>query len=355
VEPVEGADNLYVYERDAAHPAGRTVFIATLPGEADNERAEWVTRGFEAGDVTPDGGFLVFTSHGALTADASVGGPGQVYRYDAESELLSRVSIGAQGFDDDGNAGAGEASVVPPRAEITQPRRDPTMSDDGVFVFFRSPVALTPGALSDVQIDGRGDLAENVYEWEAEGAVVDGRVVCGEAAGCVSLISDGHDVTEDNGSSVELIGSDTTGENVFFATADPLIASDTDSELDYYDARVNGGFNQTTPPAACEHEASCPGTPSAPATLGGLASTVFSGAGNLVEKVTPPPPAPRVLTRAQKLTKALKACKGDKKHAKRVACEKEARKRYGPIKKNAKKASKAEGALQTGNSGRGTQ
>jgi hypothetical protein len=45
--------------------------------------------------------------------------------------------------------------------------------------------------------------------------------------------------------------------------------------------------------------------------------------------VTPPKP----LTRAQKLAKALKACKKDKSKSKRTACEKQARKKYGQVKK----------------------
>jgi hypothetical protein len=42
---------------------------------------------------------------------------------------------------------------------------------------------------------------------------------------------------------------------------------------------------------------------------------------------------PKALTSAQKLAKALKACKRDKSHKQRQACEKQARKRYGPKKK----------------------
>jgi hypothetical protein len=48
----------------------------------------------------------------------------------------------------------------------------------------------------------------------------------------------------------------------------------------------------------------------------------------------------KALTRAQKLTKALKTCKGDKKKAKRQQCEKQARKKFGPIKKHSKRKSK---------------
>ena len=50
------------------------------------------------------------------------------------------------------------------------------------------------------------------------------------------------------------------------------------------------------------------------------------------------------LTRAQKLAKALKACKKDKKKSKRIACERAARKKYGSAAKkhSAKKHSKEE-------------
>jgi hypothetical protein len=42
----------------------------------------------------------------------------------------------------------------------------------------------------------------------------------------------------------------------------------------------------------------------------------------------------KALTRAQKLAKALKACKGDKQKAKRTKCQKQARKKYGPVKRS---------------------
>ncbi len=48
-------------------------------------------------------------------------------------------------------------------------------------------------------------------------------------------------------------------------------------------------------------------------------------------------PKVKALTRAQKLAKALKTCKKDKKKSKRVACEKAARKKYGAVKKAKKK------------------
>jgi hypothetical protein len=51
----------------------------------------------------------------------------------------------------------------------------------------------------------------------------------------------------------------------------------------------------------------------------------------------------KALTRAQKLAKALKACKQDKKKAKRQQCAKQARKKYGPVKKHTSKKGKQKG------------
>jgi hypothetical protein len=48
----------------------------------------------------------------------------------------------------------------------------------------------------------------------------------------------------------------------------------------------------------------------------------------------------KALTRAQKLAKALKACKKDKSKSKRAKCESQAHKRYGPAKKTKRRAGK---------------
>jgi hypothetical protein len=48
------------------------------------------------------------------------------------------------------------------------------------------------------------------------------------------------------------------------------------------------------------------------------------------------PTTPKALTNAQKLAKALKACKKKRPKSKRVACERKARKQYGPLKKKKK-------------------
>jgi hypothetical protein len=163
----------------------------------------------------------------------------------------------------------------------------------------------------------------------------------------VHLITDGRDVSEGvasgptaTSSSVELWGSDGTGENVFFTTADPLVPADTDSQLDIYDARVGGGFLVATEPAQCEADA-CRPTPSEPPLLGSLGSLSFIGPGNPFlggRAATQPVVKPKTPAqiRAEQLSRALKACHKLHSHKKRAACERTAHKKYGP-----KKASKA--------------
>jgi DNA-binding beta-propeller fold protein YncE len=336
-----GAENLYVYERDATSPEGKTAFIATLPavdfakGEEDIGEA----------NVTPDGQYLVFESLGALTPDVNRSeGPAQIYRYDAETAELVRISIGEHGFNDNGNAGAlgvytgngytGDAHIAPAYRSFFHagaPRTDPTMSNDGSYVFFESPVALTRGALNDVPAgvnhSGATVYAQNVYEYHK---------------GQVYLISDGRDTSEfAEESSTGLIGSDTSGKNVFFTTADQLVPKDTDTQVDTYDARIcepeNGNpciAEPAPPPAPCQGEA-CHGIPPAPPSLLSPGSAFFNGQGNITPAAVVKAKA-KPLTRAQKLTDALKVCRKDKRKSKRQTCEKQARAKYGPTKKKAK-------------------
>jgi len=285
-----GANNLYVFERDGAFPGGRVAFIASLPV---SDQVEWAVVG-APGNVSPDGRVLVFVSYGDLTADdTSVSGAQQVFRYDAGSgshpPTLVRISVGEEGFNDNGNRStqtpctpgaqcSEDASIVRVLGGVG--RRDPSMSDDGSFVFFQSPVGLTAGAPDDVRIgtaeDGLPIYAQNVYEWHE---------------GHVSLISDGRDLSENLGgangcvqSSVCLFGTDASGHDVFFATADQLAGTDTNTELDIYDARVCEPASPCIPeppaPAQpCSGE-ECHGTPVATPGVPAAPTATFNGAGN---------------------------------------------------------------------------
>jgi hypothetical protein len=85
--------------------------------------------------------------------------------------------------------------------------------------------------------------------------------------------------------------------------------------------------------------------------FGASASATFSGAGNLAP--VPPvatvvKPKPRVLSRAEKLAAALRACRKKKVKRKRVGCEKQARRAYGA--RAHAKSSSAESLLAVGSS-----
>jgi hypothetical protein len=325
--------NLYVYERDASYPKGHIAFIASLPGidKGENWNSNAGTVNNSLANVTPDGSFLVFQSNGDLTPDAHAGA-GQVYRYDAETGQLVRVSIGNDGFDDDGNAAAAPATIVPSRADAEELpgshpgplRDDPTMSDDGEYVFFESPAALAPHALNDVVVNhtsikfgSHPVYAVNVYEWH-EGHVYlisDGRDVTDVKTPCEgrSAKSSSWEVPSETESATCLLGSDASGHNAFFMTADSLVPKDTDTQVDIYDARVcepeNGNpcIAEPAPPLPPCNEEACHGIPAATPSLLAPGTATFNGEGN----VSPPPHAKPAVKK-----KTVKCKHGDVKNKK---------------------------------------
>jgi hypothetical protein len=273
----EGENNLYLYQ------GGHATFVATLSGA---DQKEWV-RSVPTANVTSNGHFLVFTSEADLTPDdSSAPGASQVFRYDAQTGQLIRLSVGERGFNDNGNAVVGGASLAagaggeialatPGTAGL--PFLGSTMSADGTRVFFMSPAALTPGAVDNVQtgiVGSQPSYAQNVYEWEQQGSGD-----CTEASGCIYLVSDGRDISKiGNGgaSSVRFFGTDVTGTNVFFSTVDSLLPSDTDSNIDFYDARAEGGFPGAATVTPCQGDA-CKAETTLPPPAQSPGSAGFSG------------------------------------------------------------------------------
>lgn len=293
--PTPGADNLYVFERNASDPSGHLTFIVTLSEGDDRDWSENDQRPVQA---TPNGRFLVFAS------------ASRIFKYDTEAETLVSVSL------------AHTAQITEPVYTLTS---SPTIaqsgagiSNDGSDVVFTSTEAVTPGA--EVAADAG---ARSVYEYHSDGA---------GANGSVSLISDGKDIS----GGIALYGMDASGGDVLFQTGDPLVAADTNTEIDLYDARVDGGFPEPVMPVACAGEA-CQGPQSPSSPFSPPGSLSVAGGGNLAPAAPPmhaatgskPTPPPRALTRAQKLAKALEACAKDKPKKKRAECRAKARKQYG--------------------------
>ena len=262
-----GEPNLYVYEPGTE----QTKFVTTLaPG--DEERWSSTNRERQA-EATPDGRFLLFASVGDLTPD-DTSSVSQLFRYDASNGELIRVSVGQEGFGDNGNTSVDPVNISRRIDKYAFGQNSPPqkwMSDDGSYIFFESSKGLTPKALDHVELPNEtGLFAQNVYQWH------DGQV---------SLLSDGRDLTyigkqivAEQVSSVHLIGTDSSGENVLFTTASPLVPSDGDEGQDIYNARIGGGLPMPRP-IVCGEE-NCQGPPAGVPTSPSPGSATFIGPEN---------------------------------------------------------------------------
>ena len=303
----EGANNLYVYHAGAEHTLR---FLARLnPQDDDIRPGERITvmrlgdwRGSVAQQterVSGDGGSVVLVSQEQLTGYANDGHE-EVYSYSLAEGSFTCVSCNPTG------SSHGEAVLIPDTTNAYQPR---WVSEDGSRVFFDTTEALAAGDENETW---------DVYEWERGGTGS-----CTKPAGCQFLISSGK--TRDGA-----LFDDATpdGSDVFFTTRGKLTPEDTDEQSNLFDARVGGGFPYTTPVANCGSESACRAPESTPPALSASASATFTGPGNPTP--APPPavkPAKPGLTRAQKLTRALAACRKKHSHSRplRTRCERTAR------------------------------
>jgi hypothetical protein len=355
---VTGGDNLYVLHREVhgAAEAWTPSFIATLsPRVGDVERTgdepdwepsragELVLMGQQTVEVSPDGRYLAFMSDRSLTGydnrDASSGEPDEeVYRYDAAGARLVCASCDPSGArpagwrQPEGNgqvlsdrygawSGRWVAATIPGLTEgesSSQALYGPRYMLDSGRLFFDSHDALVPQ-----DVNGVGD----VYEYESGG--VGG---CPAAnSGCVALLSGGAGPEE---SAFE--DSSVSGSDVFFVTADRLAPQDVGNEYDMYDAHVCSAEApcpvSVAPPPSCTTADACKAAISPqPGVFGAPASATFSGSGNVPPPASVPvKPKTAAQIRAEKLARALKACKKVKRKSKRLACGRQARKRYGP-------------------------
>jgi hypothetical protein len=264
-----GDDNLYVWTRDATHPAGETRFIAKLdPADAGSGNGAGLWNIDLAGryaQATDDGRYLVFATRAQLIdhgPQADTDTARDIYRYEAETGAVTRLSIGADG--QGGNEPGHDANftVIAYHVLVSSKKSPRTaMSDDGGSVVFTTDDALAPS-------DTNGTV--DTYLWH------DGRV---------TLISSGkpsedHNFTVGNEqplstSIVILALISPSGRDVYFTTTARLVASDVDTVMDTYDARVDGGFDLSTPPT-CSGDA-CQGGRSAPPPASKPDSTSSTG------------------------------------------------------------------------------
>jgi hypothetical protein len=251
-----GQPNLYLVEE------GVLTFIATLDPTSD--RSAW---GFEltpeedgaptasgastlATRTSPDGRYFAFNSVRGLSGGPA--GTRQIFLYDAVSGALSCASCPSGG-----GASQGPSQIPAPisTTEAEAPGYLPRGLTDNGQLFFTTTQSLLPtdtDGVADVYGYRQGDLP--------------------------NLISDGTGL----GPSY-FFDASVGGSNVFFATSDALVRSDTDNVLNLYDARVGGGFPEP-PPAAppCAAGESCRSAGSGAPSTGTPTTLLQAGAGNVV-------------------------------------------------------------------------
>ena len=329
-----GEDNLYV-----VRPSGAPSFIATLSPEDDSKAiipasgeafGDWQPGlGHRTAEVTPNGGNAVFESNNQTVNGHSPEVNGkkleEVYDYEAKSERL--VCVSCERRDEapltNSESEAGLGAFLPPSWSFTYLPQ--WISEDGDQVFFDSAEPLVAQDTNEKQ---------DVYEWEREGS---GSCPAGTPEGCVYLLSNGV-----NDSASWFVGASANGSDAFVITRAQLTPEDGNEAYHLFDARVDGV--QSVAPPACAGTG-CQGVPAAPPVFATPASVTFEGVGDF------PPQSPtkvvaktktKVLTRAQKLTDALQACRLVKQRRKRVSCQARVRKQYG-VKHTGDKSAKGRG------------
>jgi hypothetical protein len=344
---------------------GSTTHVASLAPTDEEDWKEFDSRPVQA---TPDGRFLVFPSSAHLTGAEDTSTTPQLFEYDAQENVLVRISRGQSGFNNNGNTTeAADAPRIPsPNFAISNPAAagsNLAVSADGA-VTFMSADGLTPQAannsvaaerlvcvlgkefqqLCEEQLPPKEfpefyilvpTYAQNVYEYRPLGGSI--------AEGNVYLISDGRDLAigASGRSAANLIGMDTSGGDILLETADALVPQDSDTQIDIYDARIGGGFPGSSSPSSCAGDA-CQGPLAPVPPFSPAGSATQAGGDNLLAVPTgsTAKAKPKRLTRAQKLGKALRACKKAKSRKRRARCQALARQHYGSAKATSTKKSK---------------
>jgi hypothetical protein len=283
--------------------------------ELNTPTTDWIANTFtKTSRVTPDGRHLLFMStnddgfrgrggyagydHGTCDYGGRAGCR-ELYLYTADTGGLACVSCNPRA-----SVATGEALTdVSPGVSASAPTQhlSNALSDDGQHVFFDTVEALVPED-SNGKWDG--------YEYDT-------------ATGRVHLITTGTSTTDSY-----FLDASPDAQNVFFVTRQRLSGWDIDDNYDLYDARVGGGVPDPPPPGqSCSGEG-CRAPLSAAPGAGVPATQVLNGAGNLTPPVVSKPVVKRV-SNAQRLSRALNACKQKRPNTHRKKCESQARKQFG--------------------------
>jgi len=315
---VAGADNLYLFERDARYPEGHVSFVAVLSPSDEQDWSRVDAHPVETNECRPgeeceSGRYLVFASSRHLTpTDTSETSSHedlpQIFEYDAVTGEIARISRGEEsdaypeGYNHNGNIGV-EADIprinTPSYNYIDSPvgtLSHLSVSSNGSRIVFTSQDALTAES---------GPECAKAYEYRSTGLISDGNVY---------LISDGHDVTglgsEDCGP--QEVVMDPSGADILFQSGDPLVPGAGSGIIDFYDAREGGGSVVSSGSSGCSEEACRPET--GPPLLPAAGSVSQAGEAGVTQTLTTP-----------KSTKKPKSHKAKKKKPKKAGHKKSRR------------------------------
>ncbi|HXB65188.1 MAG TPA: fibronectin type III domain-containing protein [Solirubrobacteraceae bacterium] len=303
--PVAGKPNLYVSHN------GATTFIVTEPG-------------IMTAEVAPGGHAVAFRSLQSLTGYDNDGYRGEelpeIFVYEADEAHIFCASCSSTGAPPVPSSEAWEDTdnaVVPIGQNPAFGLR--WINTTGTQVFFMTNQPL---------VSGDTNSRDDVYEWES-----DGTSACQQAAGCIAPLSDVSSPT-----AAFLLDTSASGDDVFFTERASLTQTAVGEAVKLYDARVDGNREQAA--LSCTGTG-CQGVPPAAPIFATPSSVTFNGVGNFEpaaagKTVTPKQRKTGVQARAEKLRKALKRCKRDPRK-RRAACERVARKTYGPAKRKGKR------------------
>jgi hypothetical protein len=341
LSPTSSATSCNLYMRHD----GTTKFVAVLSG---GDAPDWSSVLIHSPvRVSSDGRWLAFMSQRELTGydthDAVSGIPDEeVYLYDGVSGSLVCASCDPSGarpvgqaYPDEGDSlWAGDrvwnssttwlASNIPGWTPnmISQSRYQSRYLSDSGRLFFNSDDGLVPR-----DVNGNWD----VYQYEPPGigdCATSSATFSERSDGCVALISSG-----ESGEESGFLDASQTGGDVFFLTSGKLSGQDVDTAIDIYDAHECTADSPCLPaqpvqPPVCDTGDSCKTAPSPqPVVFGPPPSATFAGSGNVAASVLKSV-TPKGLTRAQKLARALRACKEKRRGRPRTACMRRARVRY---------------------------
>lgn len=254
---VAGSKNLFVYQRDDTHPAGRLAFVAKFDSGDQSLWGSGIKPAFAmpfagvGGAGAGDGHLLLFASKGKLV-EADTDSAVDLYRFDDDGAGLACLTCVDNGNFDVKVLFHGSTS------DPASPQHNRIASEDGSSVIFASSESLVGSDQNSVT---------DAYLWHQ---------------GSISLVSTGgptsSGVNADVGAS-PMLSAD--GSSAYFQTTDRLLAADHDSARDVYAARVGGGFPEAEQISGCISADECRTVPAATPTKATLGSSSLTSSGNV--------------------------------------------------------------------------